>query len=206
MMTCRRRYFSGSAWGSSRVLMMGAFEGGLEADLDLEEVGALADLEAVAASVDADADAAGAADDLAGDEEGGEVADDVGERRLALHEVVLMAAVGGALVVGVVLVELDGVGAGDHGGALGGVGHDAFSGFVPDDGVAGVGALGCGVFGVGVVDVEAGAVGEDDVGEAEVFVGELGGVGDFAGEVEASGVAEGVLLFEVPAGSAGPCG
>lgn len=44
---------------------------------------------------------------------------------------------------------------------------------------------------MGVVDVEAGAVGEDDVGEAEVFVGELGGVGDLAGEVEAAGVAEG---------------
>src|SRR5690606_18289370 len=114
-----------------------------------------------------------------------------------------MAAVGGALVVGVVLVELDGVGAGDHGGALGGVDHDAFSGLVPDDGVAGGGALGCGVLGVGVVDVEAGAVGEDDVGEAEVLVGELGGVGDLAGEVEAAGVAEGVLLLEVPAGPAG---
>lgn len=36
----------------------GAFEGGLEADFDFEEVGALADLEAVAAAVDADADAA----------------------------------------------------------------------------------------------------------------------------------------------------
>ena len=40
-------------------------ERGLEADLDLEEVGALADLEAVLAAVLADADPAGAADDLA---------------------------------------------------------------------------------------------------------------------------------------------
>src|SRR5690606_39854657 len=47
------------------------------------------------------------------------------------------------------------------------------------------------------------AVGEDDVGEAEVLVGELAGVGDLAGEVEPAGVAERVLLLEVPAGPAG---
>lgn len=48
----------------------GALEGGLEADLDLEVVGALAELEAVFVSVLADADAACACEDLAGDEEG----------------------------------------------------------------------------------------------------------------------------------------
>ena len=46
-------------------------------------------------------------EDLPGDEERGEVAHDVGERRSATHEVVLMASVRRALVVRVVLVQLD---------------------------------------------------------------------------------------------------
>ena len=58
MMTCSRRYFSGSACGSSRVLMIGPLQRGLEPDLDLEEVGALAELEAVVAAVLADPDPA----------------------------------------------------------------------------------------------------------------------------------------------------
>lgn len=43
----------------------GALEGRLQADLDLEVVGALAELEAVLVSVLADADAARSGDDLA---------------------------------------------------------------------------------------------------------------------------------------------
>ena len=108
MMTCSRRYFSGSACGSSRVLMIGRFKRRLQADLDLEEVGPLADLEARARAVGADADPAGAADDLAADEERGEHPDDVAERRGARHQVVLVAAVRRALVVGVVLVQVHG--------------------------------------------------------------------------------------------------
>ena len=56
-----------------------------------------------------------------------------------------------------------------------------------------------------VVDVEPGAVGQDDVGQPEVLVGQLGGVGDLAGQVEAAGVAQRVLLLEVPPGPARPC-
>ena len=44
-MTCRRRYFMASAWGSSRVLTIGPLQRGLEADLLLEEVGPLGELE-----------------------------------------------------------------------------------------------------------------------------------------------------------------
>src|SRR4029077_15550245 len=56
----------------------GPLERGLQADLDLEEVGALADLEARAAAVGADADPAGTADDLPGVEERDQEPDDVG--------------------------------------------------------------------------------------------------------------------------------
>src|ERR1700753_1017323 len=48
------------------------------------------------------------------------------------HQVVLMGAVGGALVVGVVLVELDRRGPGDGGGPLGRLGHDPLPRLVPD--------------------------------------------------------------------------
>ena len=179
-------------------------ERGLQADLDLEVVGALADLEAVLVAVLADADPAGAADHLAGDEERRQVPHDVRERGLPLHQVVLVRAVGGALVVGVVLVEVDRLGAGDLGGALGGLGHDPLARLVPEHGVARIGDLGRAVLGVGVVDVQPGAVGEDDIGQADVLVGELAGVGGLAGEVEAAGVPQRVLLLEVPAGAARP--
>ncbi len=104
----------------------------LEADLDLEVVGALGDLEAVAAAVLADADPAGAAHDLPGDEERREVPDDLGERRLPAHQVVLVRAVGGALVVGVVLVQVDRRRVGHLRGPPAGLGHDPLAGLVPD--------------------------------------------------------------------------
>src|SRR5262249_60989015 len=47
-------------------------------------------------------------------------------------------------------------------------------------------------------------VGEDHIGEADVLVRELAGVRRLAGEVEAPGVPQRVLLLEVPAGTACP--
>src|SRR3954451_19856366 len=70
----------------------------LQADLDLEVVGPLAELEAVVATVLADADATGPGEDLPTDEEGRQVLDDVRERRLPAHQIVLVAAIAGALV------------------------------------------------------------------------------------------------------------
>ncbi len=180
-----------------------ALEGRLQADLDLEVVGALAQLEAVRGAVLAQAHPAGAGDHRAGDEERGEVADDVGERRRPLHQVVLVGAVGGALVVGVVLVQVDRLPVRQFQGAGRRGRHDPLAGLVPEHGVARVGDLGRAVLGVGVVHVEPGAVGEDDVGEADVLVGQLAGVRDVAREVEAPGVAQWILLLEVPAGP--PC-
>ena len=82
----------------------------LQADLDLEEVRPLGQLEALGAALGADADPPGAGEDLPGHEERDQAADDVDERRLPVHQVVLVRAVRGALAVGVVLVELDRLG------------------------------------------------------------------------------------------------
>ena len=54
---------------------------------------------------------------------------------------------------------------------------------------------------MGVVDVETRAVREDDVGQPKILVGQLRRIGDFAIEVEATRVAQRVLLFEVPLGA-----
>lgn len=116
-----------------------------------------------------------------------------------------MRAVRGALVVGVVLVEVDRLGAGELGRALRGLRHDALAGLVPQDGVQRVGDLGSAVLRVCVVHVQPRTVGEDDIGQADVLVGELAGVGGLAGEVEASRVPQRVLLLEVPAGAARRC-
>ena len=184
----------------------GPLERGLQADLDLEEVGALADLEARAAAVGADADPAGAADHLPGDEERDQELDDVGKRRAAPHQVVLVRAVRGTLVVSVVLVQLDGRAA-RHGRGLGrGLRHHPLAGLVPDHHRKRVGALGRRILRVSVVDVQPSAVGEDDVGQAQILVGQLRGVCCLAGQVEPPRVPQRVLFLEVPAGPAGPGG
>ena len=177
---------------------------GLEAHLDLEVVGPLAELEAVVAAVLADADPPGAADDLTAHEERREVAHDVGERRRAPHQVVLVGAVRRPLVVGVVLVQDDRGAAGQLAGSPRRVEHHLLPRLVPANDVERVGHLGRGVLGVGVVDVQAGTVGEDDVGQPHVLVGQLARVGDLAGHVEAPGVAQRRLLLEVPARPPGP--
>src|SRR6202012_3195371 len=116
------------------------------------------------------------------------VAHDVGERGGPPHQVVLVGAVRGALVVGVVLVELDRRGAGDGRGPFGRFGHDPLPRLVPDHHGQRVGAFGGGVLRVGVVDVQPGTVGQDDVGQAQVLVGELGRVRVLPGQIETTGV------------------
>ena len=120
------------------------------------------------------------------------------------HQVVLVGAVGRALVVGVVLVEQRSA---PRPGSRRRTGtrrastcSPALSHFTTSRGLV---HSGRGVLRVRVVDVEPGAVGEDDVGQAEVLVGELAGVGDLAGHVEPAGVAQRRLLLEVPPGPAG---
>src|SRR5690606_10512673 len=103
---------------------------------------ALRDLEAFAATVLADADSPGAAYDLPRHEERNEMAHDVGERRGALHEVILVAAVGRALVVDVVLVQLDRRRARHAARPPGRRGHDALAGLVPHHRITRRGHLG----------------------------------------------------------------
>ena len=109
----------------------GPLQRGLQPDLDLEEVGTLADLEPVLVTVLTDSDPAGAADHLSGHEERNQVLHYLGERRGAGHQVVLMRAVGRALVVGVVLVERHREAARNGGGPAYSGEHDEFAGLVP---------------------------------------------------------------------------
>jgi hypothetical protein len=81
MITCSRRYFSGSACGSSLVLMIGRFSVVSRPTSTSKKSARWLIWKPVAPAVGADADPAGAADHLAGDEERDEVPDDVGERR-----------------------------------------------------------------------------------------------------------------------------
>jgi hypothetical protein len=176
MMTCSRRYLSAS------------------------ECGPLRDLVAGLRPVLAHADPPGPAHDLPGDEERGEVGDDVRERRLPPHQIVLVGAEAGALGVGVVLVQVDGAHGRHGGGPASGVGHHPLPHLVPQHQVARVGHLGGGVLRVGVVHVEPGPVGEDDVGQPEVLVGHrLGRVVERAGIREAARVPQRRLLLVVPA-------
>ena len=82
-------------------------EGRLQADVVLNVVGALGDLESRELAGLAEPHPTGAAQERARDEEGGHVPDDVGEAGLPAHEVVLVRAVGRALAVDVVLVDRD---------------------------------------------------------------------------------------------------
>ena len=81
MMTCSRRYFSGSACGSSRVLMIGRLSVVSRPTSTSKKSARWLIWNPSLAPVLADADPPRAADDLPGDEERGQMADDVGERR-----------------------------------------------------------------------------------------------------------------------------
>jgi hypothetical protein len=173
-------------------------EGGLEADLLLEEVGPLADLVAGDAGAVLASDLACAGEHLAADEPRQQHAHQVGERDRPVHEVVLVGPVAVALAVGVVLVDDD---------LLAGIeqpvgrphrpGQDPLARLVGDDELEGVEALRRGVLGVRVVHVVPGAVREHGVDEVGLH---LGGHGALTGC--AAGVAVGGLVLEVPAHAA----
>jgi hypothetical protein len=102
--TWRRRYFSASACGSSRVLMIGRLR--VVALLTPSQMcSALRD--AVARPARGLGDLSGADDDLAGDQERDQHVGQAAELARAADQVVLVAAVGIAGRVGVVLEEVD---------------------------------------------------------------------------------------------------
>src|ERR1700691_1367463 len=200
MITCRRRYFSGTACGSSLVLMIGRFSVVSRPTSTSKKSERWLIWKPSSPPAGPRPTPPAPADHLPGHEERGEVPHDVGKRRRAAHQVVLVAAVRCALIVGVVLVQLNRGTAGHLPGPGRGLRHDPLARFIPDDGVERVRALGRRVLGVGMVYVQPGAVGEDHVGEAQVLVGQLRRVGRVPGQVEPPGVAQRVLFLKIPPG------
>jgi hypothetical protein len=176
------------------------FERCFEPDLGLEEVRPLRDLIRNVSTAGGTAEEAGAGEDLAGHEERHDVVRDLRERHGPVHEVVLVGAVGGALAVGVVLVDDHAAAAGhDLGGPRDRRLEDPFPRLVVDNELARAGAFGRRVLGMRVIDVVASAVGEDHVREAEVFFGRGGRLSH---RLETARVAERRLLLVVPPNAA----
>src|SRR5699024_2469757 len=118
-------------------------------------------------------------------------------------EVILVGAIGRALAVHVILVDLQLRLALDLARGLGGRVHDPVAGLIPDHQVIGAGDLRRGIFRVGVVHVETRTRRGDDVGDAHrVRVIAGGRAGTVAAQVEATGVAQRGLRVIVPAGPA----
>ena len=149
----------------------------LQADLGLEEVRALGQLIRHVGGRRARrlrTDLPGAGEQLAGHEVRGRVLHDATERHRPVHEVVLMAAVGVALAVRVVLVDDDLLAVGQQAvRRLHRPDQDLLGGAVPHHDRPGVGALGRRQLRVRVVDVVAGAVGEDRVDEVGLDLGRV---------------------------------
>src|SRR5690625_4604513 len=147
----------------------GAGPGGGRGDALPYVLGALAD--AIQRAPGGLQDLAGPADDLAGDQEGNEDVGQTPELPVPSHEVVLMAAVGVARRVGVVLEQVDVTGDAFFVQALLGIDlqafEDALAGLVVGHQVHEVVALGGGVLGVAAhIQVQACAVAQEHVAAA----------------------------------------
>ncbi len=172
----------------------GALQRRLQAHLLFKEVGPLGDLEARVGTAVLGAHLAGADEDLPRHEERGQVADDVGEGKLAGQQIVLVGAVGVALAVAVVLVDADPLLRLEHVlSGSGRPGHDELPGLVIAGCLERLVALRGRVLGVGMVDVQPGPVGQHDVDHPGVHLRRPHAV-----ESEAAGVAAGGFLFERP--------
>ena len=164
--TCSRRYFSASACGSSRVLMIGRLRVVAERHAFPDVLGPLREAEHGAAR--RLQHLAGAGVDLARDEERDQHFAEVTEVVAAARQVVLVTAVAVAGGVGVVLEQVDDAADAFLAQPLLGFDHEAFERALPrlvvDDEVADGVALGRGVFGVAAdVEVQARAVLEEHV-------------------------------------------
>ena len=145
--TCRRRYFSASACGSSRVLMIGRDRVVAE-ETPSQMCSARCETQYTAPR-GVGQHLAGPADQLPGDQERDQHVGQPGELAVPAHQVVLVAAVGVAGRVGVVLEQVDVAGDALFVQAPLGVGEqplqDPLAGLVVDDQLAHGVALGGGV-------------------------------------------------------------
>ena len=172
--TCSRRYFCGSACGSSRVLTIGRFNVVSSPTSSSKKSARCADLEVDGVGAVLGADLARAGEDLPRDEPRDEVAHQHRERHVAVDEEVLVAAVRVALAVAVVLVDDDLLpGRQQPAGGVHRPGEDALPRLVEQHGLHRVAALGRRVLGMRVVDVVARAVGEHRVDEMRLDLGRL---------------------------------
>ena len=181
-----------------------AFESGLQAHLNLDVVGTLGQLETGLVAGRSDPDAAGPGDDLPAHHEGRQPGDDRREGGLSAHEVVLVGAVGGALAVDIVLVQLEFGCAGHARDMPGGGLHHTLTGFVPDDRIHRIGDLGSGVLGMGVIDVEPGAVGQDHVGCADFVRVDHRHRPRYPAQIKPTRVAQRRFHLVIPPGALGP--
>ncbi len=180
-----------------------ALERGLQADLDLDVIGALRQLEAGLVPRRTDSDSAGPGDHLARHQKRRQTGDDGRERGLPRHQVVLVRAVRRALAVDVVLVQLQLGRAGHAGDVARRRLHHALARLVPDHGVQRVGDLGRRVLRMGVVDVQPGPVGQDHVGRADLVGVHHRRRARRPAQVESAGVAQRRLHLVVPPGALG---
>ena len=193
--TCSRRYFCGSACGSSRVFTIGRFSVVSSPTSSSKKSARWLIWKSTGLGAVLGADLARAGEHLPRDEPRDEVAHERRERHRAVDEEVLVAAVRVALAVAVVLVDDDLLARRQQlAGRVHRPGEDALPRLVEQHDLQRVAALGRGVLGVRVVDVVARAVGEHRVDEMRLDLGRLRAV---AGE--SARVAAGRLVFEVPA-------
>ena len=195
--TCRRRKRLGSAWGSSRVLTMGRFSVVSSPTISSKNSARCESWYSTVSESSAGVSVPTLPDPVKRVRDtkcGTTPVDHLGEGDGPVHHVVLVAAVGVALAVGVVLVDDGGglLGHAQRGGHHGPAQH-LLAGLVVDEALERRQALGARVLRVGMVHVEAGAVGEHGVGQVRLH---HGGQGPFAGE--AAGVVPGRLVLEVP--------
>ncbi len=176
----------------------GPVEGGLQADLHVEIIGALAELESRLFAFLADADASGTGEDLPCDEMRRHQAGHPHERNGPQHHVVLMRAPTGAFAVDVVAMQYDSV-AGLLARPFRGVAHDEVSGMVVKHRVERVGGLRRGIFGMRVVDVHTPAIARDHIGDVELRrIGKQVGMRGGALQSGAARIVDGILLTVVP--------
>src|SRR5262244_2627147 len=93
----------------------GTLHHGIEANLGLKEIGALRDLIGAVLGAIFRTHLAGAAEELPRHQERGELLDDLAERHVAVHEVILVAGIAIALAIAVVLVDQNALSGGQQG-------------------------------------------------------------------------------------------